>query len=131
MPEIKDTGTVWIRGQTETVFAIKVDEKVLVPGLLEEDHSIEYWLEEKYLCVDIHGPDQSFRTARRFPLDLEAIHPASPFRGFKKTKHDDMKVITFEDEGVQEKVFKNEEYLKNNIENLDRDDFWKLAGLST
>jgi hypothetical protein len=131
MPEIKDTGTVWIRGQRETVFAIKVDEKVLVPGLLEEDQSIEYWLEDKFLCVDVHGPDQKFRVARRFPLDLEATHPASPFGGFKKTKHIDMKVITFEDEGVQEKIFKNEEYVNGNIEDLDRDEFWRRAGFSS
>ncbi len=129
MPEIKDNGKVWIRGNPETTFAVKVDEKVFVPGQ-EEGQSIEYWLEENFLCVDLHGPDQNIRIARRFPLDLEATHPASLFNGFKKTKHADIKVITCEDEGVAEKIFKDEEYAEGHIQSMSRDAFWQLAGLS-
>ena len=129
MPEIKDTGKVWIRGQVGTAFAVKVDEKVYVPGQ-EEGQSIEYWLEGDFLCVDVHGPNQNIRIARRFPLGLEATHPASLFNGFKKTKHADVKVITYEDEGVAEKIFKDDEYVKGKLENMSRDAFWQRAELS-
>ncbi len=129
MPEIKDTGKVWIRGQVGTAFAVKVDEKVFVPGQ-EEGQSIDYWLEENYLCVDLHGPDQNMRIARRFPLNLEALHPATLFNGFNKTKHADVKIISYEDEGVAEKIFKGEEYSKNNVRSMSRDAFWLQADLS-
>ena len=129
MPEIKDNGKVWIRGKPGTSFAVKVDEKVFVPGQ-EEGQSIEYWLEENFLCVDLHGPDQNTRIARRFPLSLEATHPASLFNGFNKTKHADLKVITYEDEGVAGKTFKDEEYTEGNIQSMSRDAFWQLAKLS-
>lgn len=58
MLEIKDTGKVWIRGKPGTTFAVKVDDKVFVPGQ-EEGQSIEYWLEGKFLCVDLHDTDQA------------------------------------------------------------------------
>jgi hypothetical protein len=129
MPEIKDTGKVWIRGQVGTAFAVKVDDKVLVPGQ-EEGQLIEYWLEENNLCVDLHAPAQNIRIARRFPMSLEATHPATLFNGFQKTKHADVKVITFEDEGVAEKVFRDQEYAAGHIQNMPRDEFWDLAGLT-
>jgi hypothetical protein len=129
MPEIKDNGKVWIRGKLGTSFAIKVDEKVFVPGQ-EEGQSIEYWLEENFLCVDLHSSDQNIRIARRFPLDLKATHPASLFNGFNKTKHADVKVITYEDEGVAEKIFVSKEYAEGNIQSMSRDAFWQLTGLS-
>lgn len=129
MPEIKDDGKVWIRGKPGTSFAVKVDDKVIVPGQ-EEGQSIEYWLEANCLCVDLHDPDKNIRIARRFSLDLKATHPATLFNGFKKTKHADVRVITYEDEGVAEKIFKNKEYADTGIQGMSRDGFWQLAGLS-
>lgn len=129
MPEIRDTGKVWIRGKTGTSFAVKVDEKVLVPGQ-EEGQSIEYWLEGNFLCVDLHHKDQGTRIARRLPLSLEPTHPATLFNGFNKTKHADVKIINYEDEGVTEKIFKGEEYQKDGIQHMNRDEFWQRAGLS-
>jgi hypothetical protein len=129
MPEIKDDGKVWIRGKTGTSFAVKVDEKVFVPGQ-EEGQSIEYWLEDNFLCVDLHNPDQIIRIARQFPLSLEATHPASLFNGFNKTKHADVKVINFEDEGVAERIFTGKEYSENNVQSMSHEPFWQLAGLS-
>lgn len=129
MPEIKDSGKVWICGKPGTSFAIKVDEKVFVPGQ-EEDQLIEYWLEGNFLCVDLHSLDQNIRIARLFPINLEATHPATLFNGFNKTKHADVQVVTYEDEGVTEKIFTGEEYTESHIQNLTRDAFWQLAGLS-
>ena len=127
MPEIIDNGKVWLRGKPGTSFAVKVDEKVFVPGQ-EDGQSIDYWLEGSFMCVDLHSPAQNIRIARLFPMSLEATHPATLFNGFNKTKHADVKVVTYEDEGVTEKIFTGEEY--GNIQNLTRNAFWQLAGLS-
>lgn len=129
MPEIKDDGKVWLRGQSGTAFAVKVDEKVYVPGR-EEGQSIETWLDGNFLCVDLHTPDRKTRIARRFPLNLEATHPAALFNGFKKTKHADVQVVTFEDDGVEEKIFKDDDYLQGEVQNMSRETFWRTAGLS-
>ena len=130
MPEIKDTGKVWIRGKPGTSFAVKVDDKVFVPGQ-EEGQSIEYWLEEDFLCVDLHNADQGIRIARRLPLCLEPTHPATLFNGFNKTKHADVKIINYEDEGVTEKIFKGEEYQKDGVQRMNCGEFWKRAGFSS
>ena len=130
MPEIKDEGKVWIRGRPGTSFAVKIDDKVFVLGQ-EEGQSVEYWLENNFLCVDLHNPDQHIRIARQFPLDLEAIHPATLFNGFNKTKHADVKVMTNEDKGVTEKIFENEEYTEDSVEDMSREEFWSRAGLSS
>ena len=129
MPEIKDNGKVWLRGKPGTSFAVKVDENVFVPGQ-EDGQSIEYWIEGDSLCVDLHSPDKNIRIVRLFPMSLEATHSATLFNGFNKTKHADVKVITYEDVGVAEKIFTGEEYAEGNIQNLTRDAFWQLAGLS-
>ena len=129
MSEIKDYGKVWLRGKPGTSFAVKVDEQVFVPGQ-GEGQSIEYWVEGDSLCVDLHSPDQNIRIARLFRMSLEAAHPATLFNGFNNTKHADVKVITYEDDGVSEKNFTGEAYAEGNIQNLTRDAFWKLAGLS-
>ena len=127
MAEIKDEGKVWIREQPGTVFAVKVDDKVYVPGR-EDRACIEYWLEGDFLCVDIHNPDHKTRIARKFPLNLEAIHPATLFNGFTKTKHADVRVITFEDPGVDEKLFKDQDYLQAEVQSMSRETFWQRAG---
>jgi hypothetical protein len=129
MPEIKDTGKVWIRGQFGTVFAVKVDDQVFVPGQ-KDGQSIEYWLEGDFLCADLHDPGQNTRIARLFPMSLEPTHPATLFNGFDKTKHADVKVVTYEDVGVEEKIFMGEAYAEGNFQNLTRDSFWQLSGLS-
>ena len=129
MPEIKDTGKAWIRGKPGTSFAVKVDDKVFVPGQ-EEGQSIEYWLEGKFLCVDLHDTDQGIRIARRLPFSLEATHPATLFNGFNKTKHADVKIINYKDEGVTEKNFKDGEYEESGVQSMNRDAFWQRAGLS-
>lgn len=126
MPEIKDHGKVWMRGKPGTSFAVKVDDRVFVLGQ-EEGQSIDYWLEGNFLCVDLHEPDRNLRIARRFPLDLEATHPATLFNGFDRTQHADVQVVTFEDKRVEEKVSRDEDYRKRNLESLSRQAFWRQA----
>ncbi|NIQ00249.1 MAG: hypothetical protein GWM98_07280 [Nitrospinaceae bacterium] len=127
MAEILDQGKVWLRGKTGTEFAVKVDDRVIVPGQ-EEGQIIDYWLDQDCLCVDLHDPMKRTRIARRFPLALEGTHPATLFNGFTQTRHTDINVIYFEDEGVEEKVYRGEEYLQKNILEMSREEFWKRAG---
>ncbi len=118
-----------MRGKPGTSFAVKVDDRVFVLGQ-EEGQSIDYWLEGNFLCVDLHEPDRSLRIARRFPLDLEATHPATLFNGFDRTQHADVQVVTFEDKRVEEKVSRDEDYRKRNLESLSRQAFWRQAGFN-
>jgi hypothetical protein len=128
MPEILDTGKVWLRGRPGTSFAIKVDDKVFIPGL-EESQTLDYWVDTDSLCVDIHDPAHKIRVARRFPLDLPPLHPATLFNGFNKTKHADVKVIGHEDPGVMQRVFEGTGYESAGIAEMPPKDFWVLAGL--
>lgn len=129
MPEIKDHGKVWMRGKPGTTFAIKVDDRVFVPGQ-EEGQSIDYWLESNFLCVDLHTPDRKLRIARRFPLGIEPTHPATLFNGFNNTQHADVQVATFEDNGVEEKRFEDEAYQSGGFQDMSREAFWQRAGFS-
>lgn len=129
MPEIKDHGKVWMRGQFGTSFAVKIDDRVFVPGR-EEGQSIDYWLEENFLCVDLHDPDRKLRIARRFPLAMAATHPATLFNGFNNTQHADVQVATFEDEGVEERVFKDNGYTQSRVQDMSREAFWQQADFS-
>ena len=129
MPEIKDHGKVWMRGKSGTSFAVKVDDRVFVPGR-EEGQSIDYWLEGNFLCVDLHDPDRKLRIARRFPLEMEPAHPATLFSGFNNTQHADVQVVTFEDEGVEERFFKDDGYTQSRIQGMSREAFWHWTGFS-
>ena len=127
MPEIKDTGKVWIRGESGTVFAIKVDDRVFVPGL-EESHSIEYGLRGENLCVDLHDAPNRTRLARLFPLNLPPRHPAALFSGFTKTKHCDTRIISFQDEGVVTQIVKGKDYEESGVGEMTSRDFWNWLG---
>ncbi len=129
MPEIKDHGKVWMRGKPGTAFAVKVDGRVFVPGR-EEGQSIDYWLEGNFLCVDLHDPDRKLRIARRFPLAMEPNHPATLFNGFNNTQHGDVQVVIFEDEGVAERVIKDDGYMQSRVQDMSREAFWQWAGFS-
>lgn len=120
MPEIKDTGKVWIPGKTKPTFAIRVDDKFFVPGN-EDDYSIDYWMERGALCVDLRG--KGLRIARRFGSTLNPATPASLFSGFENTKHRDVQVVLFSDPGVQEHINQSP-----GIDGMSKDSFWKLAG---
>ncbi len=128
MAEITDTGKVWMRGSATTSFAIKVDNKVFVPGG-EPHQNIDFWVTDEYLCVDIHDKEFNKRWGRKFSLNLESKHPATLFNGFNKTKHADIKVIHFEDPGVEECTIYGENYINKKVGGLNRDDFWKLVGM--
>jgi len=129
MPEITDSGKIWIKGHSRTSFAVKVDDKVIAIGK-EEGHALEaHWIDKNHLCVDLHDPQQESRIARWFPLDQKPTHSAALFSGFKKTKHADLLVCTHNDPGVQEFIIQGNDYKKQQVQSMERDEFWKLAGL--
>ncbi|CAI2718323.1 hypothetical protein [Nitrospina watsonii] len=126
MPEIKDSGKVWIKGRVSTAFAIKVDDTVFVPGQ-EDGQQIEYWLEGDALCVDLHDPKNETRIARRFPLNLKAETLASLFNGFTLTKHCDTKVVMPDYDGVQETVVAGDAYRQHKAAGLAARTFWQQS----
>lgn len=92
MPEVKDTGKVWIKGESSPRFAIRVDEKIFVPVNAGED--VKSWrIEGEFLCVDLSL--NGVCTARRLDLNLPAIAPGTLFSGFEDTKHGDVLVAVF------------------------------------
>ena len=128
MPEITDSGKIWIKGQSHTSFAVKVDDTVFVTGK-EEGPALEaHWIEKSHLCVDLHDSKQGSRIARRFLLNQKPTHPASLFSGFNKTKHADLVVCTHNDPGVEEFIIQGNDYKRQQIQSMDRQEFWKLAG---
>ena len=128
MPEITDSGKIWIKGQSRTSFAVKVDDTVFVTGKGEDPALEAHWAEKNHLCVDLHDPKQGSRIARRFPLDQKPTHPAALFSGFKKTKHDDLVVCTPNDPGVEEFIIQGDEYQRQQVQSMEREAFWKIAG---
>lgn len=117
MPEVKDTGKVWIRGKPQPTFAIRVDDKIFVPGR-EESQSIAWWLDGDALCVDLCSP--GMRIARRFNLNMTPVTPATLFSGFDNTRHSDVKVVMFQEA---------EEFISREagVETMDKTTFWKRA----
>ena len=128
MPQITDSGKVWIKGHSNTSFAVKVDDKIFVTGK-EEGHTLEEcWVEKNRLCVDLHDLKQASRIARRFPLDQVPTHSASLFSGFNNTKHADLEVCTPHDPGVEEFIIRGSDYDHQQVQSMPRVEFWKLAG---
>jgi len=127
MSEIIDEGKVWFKGTPGPTYAIKVDENHFVIGKTE-DEILERWIDGDKLCVVLHNKAGKIRTARSFPVNLVAKTDASLFSGFEKTKHAAVKVVLFEDEGVQNYTVQGEDYINSNAANLNAKTFWSLAG---
>lgn len=124
MPEIKDTGKVWIRGMARPVFAVRVDDKFFVPGK-NDDQTIECWIEENYLCVDLHNAEKKVRVGRRIKLNEAPTTPATLFGGFKCTRHADVMAVT--DRGAETFVVEGMEYDVREAAALDSRSFWLLG----
>lgn len=112
----------------QTDYALRVDDLVIVTGQ-QADEITDYWVDGNYLCVDCHAPEKSIRRALRFPLGMTPTHPASLFNGFTNTKHDDLKVVVPEDDGVETITIQDEDYRNDGVADMDRSAFWKRAGL--
>ncbi len=126
MSEIIDEGKVWFKGMPGPTYAIKVDENHFVIGK-KEDEVLERWIDGDKLCVDLHDKAKKMRTARCFSIHLIAKTDASLFSGFEKTKHAAVKVVLFDDEGVQTYILQGDDYVKSNAADLDSKAFWALV----
>ena len=127
MSEIIDEGKVWFKGTAGPTYAIKVDENHFVIGKTEDD-TLERWIDGDKLCVDLHNKAGKIRTVRGFSVNLVAKTDASLFSGFENTKHAAVKVVLFDDEGVQNYTLQGDDYIKANAADLDAKTFWGFAG---
>lgn len=124
MPDIGDTGKVWIRGMARPVFAVRVGDRFFVPGA-EDGQSIACWIEDEFLCLDLHDAESRARTGKRFSLDTAATAAATLFSGFKLTRHADVLVVPRE--AGETFTLKGAAYDAANAALLDRRAFWRLA----
>jgi hypothetical protein len=124
MAEIKDTGKVWFQGAFRPEYALRVDNKVFVPGM-EEGDSIDCRVVDNVLIVDLHDRKREKRTLRRFSLDLPAATPASLFNGFEKTQHADVQVVTYKDSGMEELILVGDSYRTESVANMDSETFYQ------
>ncbi len=125
MAEIKDTGKVWMKNSTGPVHAVRVDGKIFATGK-NENHSIELWLENEGLCLDLHDSKKGERTARVIPLNTEPSVPGTLFNGFEKTKHADVLIVASDSDGTKKKSVSGIEYQEGGFNSLDHRTFWQI-----
>ena len=123
MPEIKDSGKVWTKGSVLPINAVRIDNKIFATGQ-KEDQSVELWLEDEGLCLDLHDFKKGERTARFIPLNSTAKLPGTLFNGFEKTKHSDVLVVAYDVIGSKEKSISGIEYQEGKFNTLDHRTFW-------
>ena len=124
MPEIKDSGKVWIKGSVLPVNAVRIDNKIFATGQ-KEDQSAELWIGNEGLCIDLHDFKKGERTARFIPLDSKAKLPGTLFNGFEKTKHSDVLVVAYDAIGSKEKSISGIEYREGGFNTVDHQTFWQ------
>ena len=124
MPEIKDSGKVWMKGSVLPVKAVRIDNKIFATGQ-KEDQSAKLWLEDEGLCLDLHDFKKGERIARFIPLNCKAKLPGTLFNGFEKTKHSDVLVVAYDAFGSKEKSISGIEYREGEFNTLDHQTFWQ------
>jgi hypothetical protein len=124
MSEIKDTGKVWMKGSVGTAHAVRVDDKVFATGQ-KEGQSVDLWLDNEGLCIDLHDSKIGERTARFIPLNTPATLNGTLFNGFEKTKHADVLIVPANGEEIKRKSVSGKEYQEGGFKVLDRLTFWQ------
>ena len=125
MPEIKDSGKVWMKGSILPVNAVRIDDKIFVTGQ-KEGQIVELWLENDGLCLDLHDLKKGERMARFIPLNSKANLPGTLFNGFDKTKHADVLIVGCDAVGTKEKSISGIKYQEGRFKNLDHRTFWRI-----
>jgi hypothetical protein len=127
MQELYDTGKIWLRGLVKPEYAVRVGDLYFVVG--DGDfQTTKFLLYKNYLIVAIHYPKSQSRLFRRFSLDLESKSKGSLFSGFTKTKHADIKAITFRDDGVENYLAKENDYFLDKVGEIDPIKIMRLSG---
>ncbi|MFT4579075.1 MAG: hypothetical protein ACI8PD_001304 [Nitrospinales bacterium] len=124
MSEIKDTGKVWMKGSVGTAHAVRVDDKVFATGQ-KEGQSVDLWLDNEGLCIDLHDSKIGERTARFIPLNTPATLKGTLFNGFEKTKHADVLIVPANSDEIKKKSVSGKKYLEGDFKVLDRLTFWQ------
>ena len=124
MPEIKDSGKVWMKGSVLPVNAVRIDDKIFVTGQ-KEGQIVEQWLENDGLCLDLHDFKKGERTARFIPLNSKANLSGTLFNGFEKTKHADVLIVACDAVGTKEKSISGIKYQEGRFKTLDHRTFWE------
>lgn len=127
MQAFYDTGKIWLRGLVKPEYAVRAGDLYFVIGE-EDSQSTKYLLYKNYLFVAIHYPQSQSRLFRRFSLDLESKSKGSLFSGFTKTKHADIKAITYRDDGVEDYLAKEKDYFLDKDGEIDPIKIMKLSG---
>ena len=127
MQALYDTGKIWLRGLVKPEYAVRAGDLYFVIGE-EDSQSTKYLLYKNYLFVAIHYPQIQSRLFRRFSLDLESKSKGSLFSGFTKTKHADIKAITYRDDGVEDYLAKEKDYFLDKDGEIDPIKIMKLSG---
>ena len=127
MQALYDTGKIWLRGLVKPEYAVRAGDLYFVIGV-EDSQSTKYLLYKNYLFVAIHYPQSQSRLFRRFSLDLESKSKGSLFSGFTKTKHADIKAITYRDDGVEDYLAKEKDYFLDKDGEIDPIKIMKLSG---
>ena len=78
--------------------------------------------------VDLHNPEKQYRIIRRFSLDLQPTFYGTLFNGFTKTKHADIKAVTYKDEKVEQFFLNGGDYLRNSDCLIDPIQIMQLTG---
>ena len=127
MPDIDDDGKIWLRGSARPEYGVRVGESYFVTGK-EDSENINCFIHEKYLVVDLHDSEKQYRIIRRFSLNLEPRSSGTLFHGFTKSKHADIKAVTYRDEKVEQFVLYGKDYLLNNDSLIDAGQIMQLTG---
>ena len=123
MEEIQDSGKVWCKGFAGPTHALRIENKIFATGK-SEDQSIQCWVDERVLCVDLNDPGLGIRVAKKFPLDLEPTLSGTLFNGFTRTKHADVLIVSPDQERIKEEIISGETYRTGQYDSMDSRDFW-------
>ena len=123
MEEIQDSGKVWCKGFAGPAHALRIENKIFATGK-SEDQSIQYWVDEGVLCVDLNDPGPGIRVAKKFPLDLEPTLSGTLFNGFTRTKHADVLIVSPDQERIKEEIISGETYRIGQYDGMSSREFW-------
>ena len=123
MEEIQDSGKVWCKGFAGPAHALRIENKIFATGK-SEDQSIQCWVDEGVLCVDLNDPGPGIRVAKKFPLDLEPTLSGTLFNGFTRTKHADVLIVSPDQERIKEEIISGETYRIGQYESMSSREFW-------
>ena len=110
MKIIDDEGKIWLKGSVKPEYGVRVGNLYFITGK-EDSETISSFIYQNYLFVDLDNKEKKYRIFRRFSLDLVPEIPGTLFNGFEKTKHADIKVVTYRDNRVESFKIDGENYL--------------------